>query len=203
MPNDLTTTSVDVAGSQIYMVRAIGAATNSQTVLFLHGAAFTSQTWLDNGIFEQVQEAGLAAIAIDLPGSGQSDTTSLPPADFLEQLFKSIDLEPADTVIVSPSMSGGFSLPALRDPFFSDLAGYVPVAPVGVSAFLADSDLVSTPALVMWGDGDGSDPLASATTLAAGFESSEVLIIEDAGHAAYQQQPDAFAIALIDFVNAH
>lgn len=169
------------------------------TILFLHGAAFNAQTWVDNGILEMVASAGYSAIAVDLPGSGSSDSVDGEEADFLAELFTALELDATSTVIVSPSFSGIYSLPALRDPFFAELAGFVPVAPSGAGAFPDNGPRVDVPALLVWGDGDGADPLAAANRLAEGFNDSEVLILDDAGHAAYQQQPVAFAEALTGF----
>ncbi len=196
--------AVEVAGGSITVVEMAAnadGATDDVAVLFLHGAAFTSQTWVDNGILATVAGAGHRAVAIDLPGSGSSDAVDLEEEEFLAALFEALDLDPASTVIVSPSMSGIFSLPALRDPFFADLAGSVPVAPSGAASFADDGPPVEVPALLVWGDGDGGDPRGAAERLGEGFVDAEVLIITDAGHAAYQQQPEAFSQALLDFVS--
>ena len=199
---ELVSGSVEVDGGLITTVRADGSYAKS-TVLFLHGAAYTSQTWVQNEILAKVAEAGIDVIAIDLPSYGTSGRTGLESEEFLAGLFASLELDPATTTIVSPSMSGGFSLPALRQPFFADLAGYVPVAPVGSGAFVAAGPALDIPALVIWGDGDGGDPQSAAEALAASFTTSTVLILPDAGHAAYQQQPELFAQALIEFVQLH
>lgn len=191
----------ELAGSNVVVVSA-SAPSADMTVLFLHGAAFTSETWIENGILLAVASSDINALAIDLPGFGSSARTDLANDQFLSELILELDLDPKRTVIVSPSMSGGLSLPALRNPVLQDLAGYVPVAPVGVEAFLTNGPAVATPALVIWGDQDGSDPRRAATNLASGFSTASVLILPDAGHAAYQHQPDLFSEALINFVRS-
>lgn len=191
----------ELAGSNVVVVSA-SAPSADMTVLFLHGAAFTSETWIENGILLTVASSNINALAIDLPGFGSSPRSDLANDQFLAELLLELDLDPERTVIVSPSMSGGFSLPALRNPVLQDLAGYVPVAPVGVEAFLTNGPAVTTPALVIWGDQDGSDPRRSADNLASGFSTASVLILPDAGHAAYQHQPDLFSEALINFVRS-
>ncbi len=196
---ELVSGSVEVDGGLITTVRADGSDANS-TVLFLHGAAYTSQTWVQNEILAAVAAAGIDVIAIDLPGFGTSGRTGLEDEEFLAGLFTALALDPYTTTVVSPSMSGGFSLPALRQPFFANLAGYVPVAPVGVGTFTSAGPALNIPALVVWGDGDGGDPQGAAEALASSFTTSTVLILPDAGHAAYQQQPELFTQALIGFV---
>ncbi len=201
-PTDRT---VQVGGGEITVVDVQppgGAATGRATVLFLHGAAYSSQTWIANDILSVSADAGHRAIAVDLPGFGASDSVDVAEAEFLAALFGALELEPSATVVVSPSMSGIFSLPALRDPFFADLAGYVPVAPSGAASFADDGPPVGVPALLVWGDGDGADPQAAAERLAEGFTSSAVVIIADAGHAAYEDQPTVFADALLSFIES-
>ncbi len=194
--------SVEIAGGDVTVVEmgSDGTPPLGSTVLFLHGAAFTSQTWVDNGILASVAAAGHRAVAIDLPGSGSSDDIDLDEEVVLAALFEALELDPSRTVIVSPSMSGIYSLPALRMAGFANLAGYVPVAPSGASSFADDGPPVDVPALLVWGDGDGNDPQAAAERLGEGFTDAEVLILADAGHAAYEQQPQAFTDALLTFV---
>ncbi len=193
-------TEVEIGGGDIVVVDIPAPGVGGVTVLFLHGAAFSSQTWIDNGILGAVAEAGHRTVAVDLPGFGGSDRVDVDEEDFLTKLFETLELAPGSAVIVSPSMSGIFSLPALRDPFFADLAGFVPVAPSGAATFADDGVAVDVPALLVWGDRDGSEPRAAAERLGEGFVTSEVLILPDAGHAAYQDQPDLFTDAMLRFI---
>ncbi len=198
-----TESSVVVGGGEITVVEVApsgDAEAQPMAVLFLHGAAYTSQTWVANGILASVAEAGHRSVAIDLPGSGTSDSVDVDEADFLAALLPALELDPATTVVVSPSMSGIFSLPALRTDALADLAGYVPVAPSGASSFADGGPPVDVPALLVWGDGDGNDPQAAAERLGEGFTDAEVLVLADAGHAAYEQQPEAFTDALLTFI---
>ena len=76
------------------------------------------------------------------PGLGQSKAAEAPvavgqlaPGGFLKQVFEALDLEPS--VLISPSLSGSYSLPFL----FQNQAlvrGYVPVAPICTDKFTAD-----------------------------------------------------------------
>ncbi|KAG2451583.1 hypothetical protein HYH02_004178 [Chlamydomonas schloesseri] len=106
------------------------------TAIFLHGAKYNSDFWLKLGTLKMVAEAGVRAMAIDLPGYG--DTPALPYSDnnMRSELVRTV-VEAAwarvnaTVVLVSPSMSGRYSIPFL-DRHGVMLTSYVAVAPIGV-----------------------------------------------------------------------
>ena len=91
----------------------------------MHGAAFTSRTWQNEiGTIQTMASLGHKVIAVDLPGYGQSSKYDGDRGEFLIQLIKS--LSPKNKpVLVSPSMSGSFSLPLL-DKNQDLICGYIP-----------------------------------------------------------------------------
>ncbi|MCH2188135.1 alpha/beta hydrolase, partial [Myxococcota bacterium] len=58
----------------------------------------------------------------------------------------------------------------------------------------------AVPTLVIWGEKDSLMPVAQASTLAASFKNSEVLILPEARHPAYLDQPEKFHKALLQFI---
>ena len=63
--------------------------TKKMDIFLLHGSAFTSMTWEQIQTLEQLKENGYRAIAVDLPGFGESPNILIPPqqlALFLEGL---------------------------------------------------------------------------------------------------------------------
>ena len=73
---------------------------------------------------------GHRAVAVDLPGFGKSvpKTLSEEPSDFLLNIIRALEIGDA-LVIISPSMSGYFSLPFLvAHP--KKVKGYIPISPV-------------------------------------------------------------------------
>jgi abhydrolase domain-containing protein 14 len=172
-------------------------------VLLLHGAAFDSGTWEKLGTLGVLARAGFHAVAVDLPGFGQSKGARIDPDRFLAELVPALGLH--RPVIVSPSMSGRFSFPyVLAHP--EDVAGFVPVAPVGAAEYAERLRGSAVPALVVWGERDAVFPLALAQPLADAFTDGRVLVLPGAGHPAYLDQPELFHRELVAFatrVSAH
>lgn len=111
-----------------------------QQVLLLHGQAFTSQNWFELGTLSNLAAWGHRAVAIDLPGYGKSDPASSSvkenPAEFLSDFIDSLKLlSGGAVVIISPSMSGQFSLPFLCS-HPEKVKGYIPVAPVATETYV-------------------------------------------------------------------
>ncbi|OXB58163.1 hypothetical protein ASZ78_006935 [Callipepla squamata] len=108
-------------------------------VLLLHGQAFTSHTWQALGTLALLAAEGHRAVAIDLPGYGDSPpagslSTQQGRAAFVRHVVQQLGLQ--RPVLVSPSMSGRFSLPFLVA-HGEQLAGFVPIAPVGTREYTA------------------------------------------------------------------
>lgn len=169
----------------------------SMTVLLLHGGRFTSETWRELGTITTLADAGYHVVALDLPGYGDSAPSAVPREEYLDRALG--QLWPTTRfVIVSPSMSGGYSLPfVVAQP--ARVAGYVPVAPVGVAQHRDALGSVTVPAMVVWGEQDRVIPVAQAHVLAAALN-GEILILSGAGHPAYLDRPDEFHRALLDFL---
>ncbi len=185
---------IEVDGQTIHG-RTAGAKT-APCVLLLHGAAFDSGTWEELGTLDALASAGLRAVAVDLPGYGRSKAARARPESFLPALLTALALE--RPVLVSPSMSGGFSFPLVRDQP-QRLAGFVPVAPVRTPEYAAQIRESPLPALIVWGERDGTFPPSQARTLAASFRDAELLILPGARHPAYLDQPERFHSALVAF----
>ena len=101
-------------------------------------------------------------------------------------------------VIVSPSMSGGFSLPFVaRQP--DRVAGYVPIAPVGINTYRTALERVDVPTLVVWGENDHVVPVSQASVLAEALN-GKTLILAGASHPCYLDRPDEFHRAVLAFV---
>ncbi len=190
---DPTPRTVHVEGNEVHYLEAGAGA---DCVLFLHGAAFRATTWKDLGSLELVASRGYRAVAVDLPGFGDTPANDLDPAAFLLGFLDAAGIE--KPIVVSPSMSGRFSLPLVAG-HADALAGFVPVAPVGIDRFGPELGGAELPALVLWGDRDHLIPPADAERLAGFLPRAEAALIADADHACYLDQPERFHELLLGF----
>jgi pimeloyl-ACP methyl ester carboxylesterase len=190
----VTPFEVEIEGQAIHG-RAAGPNAGA-AVLLLHGAAFDSGTWEKLGTLAVLANAGFRAVAVDLPGFGQSKGARLDPDRFLEQLLSALGLQ--HPVIISPSMSGRFSFPyVLAHP--EGVAGFVPVAPAGAAQYTEQLHRSLVPALVVWGERDTVFPISQAQPLAHAFADGRVLVLPGARHPAYLDQPDLFHREVVAF----
>lgn len=193
--------TVSVADTDVRIIdrRPDVADPSPVTVVLLHGASFSATTWADNGILDTLTERDIGAVAVDLPGYGETPSIETDRGQFLIDLLGSLDIE--HPVVVSPSMSGNFSLPALEiDPMA--FAGFVPVAPTGIDAFAGVSSLDAPVTMIVWGSEDDVIPVEESQALASKIPDASIELISGAGHAAYEDNPDDFASLMIAFVRS-
>jgi len=199
-PAAILSADMELRGARVHRLAA--GPEGAPAVLLLHGQSFSSETWRKLGTLDRLAAAGLRAVALDLPGYGQSEKGSTAQEDFLAALLPELGL--GRPVIVAPSMGGGFAFPyVLAHP--GDVAGFVPIAPVRVKDFaprLAALGASAPPALVVWGANDRTFPPSQADDLVASLQRSRKLLLQDAGHACYLDRPDEFHAELIAFVKS-
>ncbi|NXX77176.1 ABHEA protein, partial [Urocolius indicus] len=137
------------------------------------------------------------------PGYGDS-----PPAEtvstvqgrvaFLDHVLQELGMR--RPVLISPSMSGRFALPfvlARGD----QLAGFVPIAPVGTKDYTAEQyRQVQTPTLILYGARDTSLGLQALQNL-QNLPRHHVAVLPGAGHACYLDKPEGFHRALLGFLH--
>eukprot|EP01104_Vermistella_antarctica_P009838 TRINITY_DN2579_c0_g1_i1.p1 TRINITY_DN2579_c0_g1~~TRINITY_DN2579_c0_g1_i1.p1 ORF type:complete len:206 (-),score=30.89 TRINITY_DN2579_c0_g1_i1:447-1064(-) len=175
-------------------------------VILLHGAAYSADTWRELGTLQLLAMNGYIAVAVDLPGKGGSKNNHLGGAELLTFLQEEHRMRPA--VIISPSMSGGFSLPYLTmeptEP--SHVVGFVPVAPVGVARFRSGLRNINCPSLLVYGENDHMKRQDLAILQGSISGPTTPLVIPNAGHACYTPSgpgdTQAFHDGLLDFLES-
>lgn len=195
MGTDITSAFVTIQQARIHYLEA--GSPDAPAVLFLHGASFSAQTWQDLGTVALLAEQGYRAVAVDLPGFGQSSRISGQPVDFLIELMAVLNI--SQPVLVSPSMSGGYSLPlVVQHP--EKLKGFVPIAPVSIPTYEKQLKGVPLPTLAIWGSNDQIVPVEQAERLCQLMPNAQLVVLEDAGHACYMRATDKFHRHLLKFV---
>lgn len=184
---------VDAAGRQILP---------RLQIVLLHGQAFTSKTWEELGTMSILATHGYQVLAVDLPGYGKSpDSESLKTdqsrVDLLSRFMESLGVRFA--VLVSPSMSGHYSIPFLMKNN-AKLQAFIPIAPVGTRSYTPQQyQNIQTPTLIVFGALDANLGAQSHKNLLQ-LPHSSVLKLEGARHACYMDKPKEFHHGLIDFL---
>lgn len=186
---------IQVAGSAVQTLQM--GQPGQPEVLLLHGASFTSDTWRQIGVLGVLGEAGLRAVAMDLPGFGRSQPNTAPPLAWMRALIAALGLR--RPVVVSPSMSGRYSLPFVTgEP--EQVAGFVAVAPVALPTWRAALPRLTAPVLALWGERDRTIPFAHADFLVAESAGpARKVIFPQGSHAPYMNDPQGFARELLVF----
>ncbi|MDE5079759.1 MAG: alpha/beta hydrolase [Trichodesmium sp. St2_bin6] len=172
---------------------------NAVSVLLLHGASFTAHTWQEIGTLDILTTQGYRAVAVDIPGYGRSQRISVSNLGFLRGILNKLNLNLP--ILVSPSMSGGYSFPFVIDNF-DKLGGFVAVSTVGIERFQDELKGIKLPTLAIWGSNDRIVPIDKADLLVELMPNAQKVILTDAGHACYMQKTEEFHKHLIKFIKS-
>ncbi|MDY6805086.1 MAG: alpha/beta hydrolase [Cyanobacteriota bacterium] len=195
MDTSITSQYVNLENARIhYLERGV---TNSSCILFLHGASFGAKTWEEIGTLQLLASRGYRGVAVDIPGYGRSQRISVSPQGFLLELLDLLKLN--RPVIISPSMSGNYSLPFLIEQK-DKLSGLVAVAPVGIKRYREQLKGIQLPVLAIWGSNDRIVTIDHADLLLELMPNAEKVVLANAGHACYMKATDEFHQHLIKFL---
>lgn len=194
-PAVLESGEMTFAGGRLHFLE--GGPADGFPVLLLHGQRFTSETWRELGTLDLLIRQGYRVVALDLPGYGASEPSELAPEELLAALVPLL-FERA-VVVVSPSMSGRFSMPLVaRRPSY--VAGFVPVAPGAIEANLGSLRGSKVPTLIVWGEKDTIISPKQAEVLARALPASRKVILPGASHPCYLDKPIEFHRELLQFL---
>jgi abhydrolase domain-containing protein 14 len=177
-------------------VFALGEHTNPP-VLLLHGHDHDASLWKTLGTLERLSVMGCRAMALNLPGFGESDDIRISPNVLLAEILPALQIE--RPVVVAPSLSGRYALPLVhRNPGM--VSGLVAVAPVNSAEYVPRLGCLKLRTLVVWGEKDARYPVSLGEALAGAIDGARMVVLPDARHACYMDSPDLFHRHLLDFV---
>ncbi|MGC9525334.1 MAG: alpha/beta fold hydrolase [Limnospira sp.] len=196
MKPNVISRSIAVKNKRIHYLE--GGDRDAPPVLLLHGASFSAKTWQEIGTFKQLVAQNYRVVAVDLPGYGTSEEIACTPVQFLLKLVEGLRLQGA--AIVSPSMSGRYSLPFIVE-HAKFLRGFVAVAPVGILKMSQQLQGNDIPTLAIWGSNDTIVPPSQADILTEVLPNSKKVILKNSGHACYMKATHKFHENLIRFLD--
>ncbi|CAB3409248.1 unnamed protein product [Caenorhabditis bovis] len=176
--------------------RPPGAHYAKAAIVFLHGQSFSSSTWLENNLLRTFAALGYRAIAIDLPGSGQTRGVALTPSQkpaFLVDFLETLNL--TKVMLVCASMAAQYVLPLMASS--NQISCVVAIAPSNTHEVVNPS-IYTTPTLVLWGDRDTSLGPTAASNLKH-LPNVRLQKVPSAGHACYLHNPSFFEDICVNF----
>lgn len=161
----------------------LGSQQRDKTVVFLHGARFTAQTWDSIGILGDIYNHGYRSIAINLPKT----LAMKKRAAFLAEILNAVALDQSAIVVVSASFSGTFATPYIIGQgthFDHRIAGYISVAAQSGPIQDETNVMSDVPLLMIYGENDPlllSDPPEFRRM----FRDTKLRVVENEGHVCY------------------
>ncbi|KAI4895359.1 hypothetical protein NFI96_026284 [Prochilodus magdalenae] len=138
------------------------------------------------------------------PGLGQSKAAEAPapvgqpaPGEFLRQVCEALQTGPV--VVISPSLSGMYSLPFLFQ-HTQQVKAYIPVAPICTDKFKAEQYAsIQVPTLIIYGDQDTQLGEVSLRNL-SNLPNHRVVVMKGAGHPCYLDDPETWHKSILEFL---
>lgn len=192
---DINSKNIDTVSCCLHCLEA--GNPEGRNVILLHGMKFKAASWQELGTLEKLATAGYHPMALDLPGFGSSPACEADQDKVLADFINQLELE--RPVLIGPSMGGRIALEfALNHPGI--LGGLILVGTVGVEENRDRLSQIDLPVFIVWGGDDQISPIANSDILLNSIKGAKRLVLEGAPHPCYQDQPDNWHAALLEFL---
>ncbi|MFP4000097.1 MAG: alpha/beta fold hydrolase [Desulfobacterales bacterium] len=165
-------------------------------ILLLHGYMYTSDVWNDIGLLRLLEKKNIPFKAIDMPYGHR--TESFPrSSDPVQNVSIAAGLCGPDSMIIGASLGGYMALKYCTE---NPVGGVMVVSPVmGLQKELVSRyPLVSAPVSIICGRDDNVVHSEEIRRLGRRLNTG-VIFYENAGHAAYLDQPERFKADVVEF----
>eukprot|EP00854_Cymbomonas_tetramitiformis_P028534 gene28534-35387_t len=148
----------DDEDEEMELGRPEGPTTSSYGVILLHGSKFQAQDWVDLHTLKNLEIQDIPAIAINLPGHGETPAYNFSDnAEFLQRVIEKsrFGVHKRKFILVAPSYSGSFANPHIAK-YPRMYAGYMPIAATEIAKWESQMSQPSraVPTLMLWGELD-------------------------------------------------
>lgn len=192
---DIISKNIDTVSCRLHYLEA--GNPEGRDVILLHGMKFQAASWQKLGTLEKLATAGYHPLALDMPGFGGSPVCEADQSTVLADFINELELK--RPVLIGPSMGGRIALEfVLNHPDI--LGGLVLVGTVGVEENKDRLSQINLPVFIVWGSDDQISPIANSDILLNSIKGAKRLVLEGAPHPCYQDQPDNWHAALLEFL---
>lgn len=193
----IKSSTTPIGGNTIHTLSA--GTPGNRPVLLLHGKAFQAATWKELGTLELLAENGCFAVALDLPGWGDSPAGDFEAGEIVQGVIDAFQLE--KPTLLGPSMGGKIALEFCLE-HAGLLGGLVLIGAVGVEENRARLQELPGKTLIIWGENDHIADPANGLLLNREIAGSQLVSIPNTKHACYMENPKEFHRRLINFISA-
>jgi len=179
-----------------YLQKGTGAP-----VVLLHGYNFYAETWVEVGLLDALA-VDYSVYSFDMPYGTKSRSDKFNAenrdeyADFLNTMLKTLTIE--KPLLIGASISGEVTLRYLIHGYYARAS--IVVGPVGIRGLGNQLGRITIPLLGIWGEKDTISSSADSKILESHVKTSEIHIIEGAGHPCYLDEPERFTEIVKNFL---
>jgi pimeloyl-ACP methyl ester carboxylesterase len=198
----LTEKTLNLAG---YKCKALLHRSEGVPVVFLHGYSYTREIWQQLGITDLLVEKRIPFMALDMPYGRKTEctpkTTDVAVNVSVARQAVTQTFGSQTPIVVGASLGGNIALHYAQQ---FPVKGLLLVAPASAleDSLTGSYSKFGFPVRVVWGTEDNIISGEEMRTLVDKLPHGKLVTYQDAGHSAYNHQPDRFKRDLLELYAA-